>query len=380
MKKDTNYEEILELYDKGLSWDEIREELPWFTDTDRKKFYGWKEAMETLSNTMVKDKFDDRLQKIRLQQKILGLERSINNEQIRDLALRQVLGDQLREALKDIEPIKLGSPKFTKAQEKNDVVYVIALSDLHYDGDIRELPYIFKSILEAVKRAVVENDVKSIILIEGGDIIEGAGNLRNSQAQVVKSGMIPQFSQIMPYYISLIQEISKFVNIERFITVTSSNHTQIRPMGSKQNELVEEDLMVLFGQWLAMMFPELDITYDVEPSFTIGHYLIKLMHGHTVRNRGDLSKELHHISSYEQALYDYVLAGHFHHYEQVDVSTSINEANGYEYDRQFIMLPSLDSKGTSTFEKSLRVSSTAGIGLLAFCKERGLLWGRKVRL
>ena len=378
--KHTNYEQIMELYDKGLSWDEIRDTLDWFTDTDRKKFYGYRDAMETLSTTLASDKLDQRLQRIRLNQKILGLERSINNEQIRDLALAETLTNQLRQSLKGFKTPKLNTPPSSINDVDDDLIYIITSSDYHHDGDVLNLELDFSVMLHRIKEEVRRHNIRRIIWVEGGDIVEGAGNLRNSQAQAVKAGMIPQLVQFMGAYLSFLTELSSVVNIERIITVTSSNHTQLRPMGSKSNELVEEDLMLVFASFLDMTVgKQIPVHAEEQPWFHIGDFSCKLMHGHTIKNKNNLASEMHSISSYDGVLYDYIFAGHFHHLEVVDVS-EVSDGYDSKYDRQFILLPTSDRKPKSTFEKDRKLASTPGLGLFCFSEKTGLDWFKKIKL
>ena len=73
----------------------------------------------------------------------------------------------------------------------------------------------------------------------------------------IKSGMINQVIEVADAYIKLIKYLSDFVNV-RFLSVDSSNHTQLRNLGTKQNGLIEEDVMLVFNKMIEIALPNLD--------------------------------------------------------------------------------------------------------------------------
>lgn len=376
--KTTDYEAIFELYDKGMSWDEIREELPWFTDTDRKKFYGYKEALDMVGVNGLDERLQKRQQNIRLERKILGYERSINNEQIRDLALSQVLQRQLKESLAEIKPINLKDISKISIKELNKshkkFRYIVTTGDLHYSGDYEETLMLFEELLNSIAFQIEKHDIKHLYLVEVGDIIEGAGNLRPSQAQAVRAGMVTQMSDIMKIYADFVNKLSKMVKLT-FIIVTSSNHTQLRLMGSKQNELVEEDLMILFAQYMQAMFPKLKIIADIEPTLQIGEYNLLFTHGHTIKGQRQAEKEIQNASIFRNEVIDYLFLGHYHHFRAIDISKG--KKKNYFFDKRVFFLPTLDTH-MSTFEKDRKLSSVPGYGFFEFNEEYGNTIAQKI--
>ena len=380
--KTTDYELIFELYDKGLSWDEIKDELPWFTDTDRKKFYGYKEAMESMTEKLAEGRLAQRQQNIRVERKILGYERSINNEQIRDLALRQALTNQLKESIKSLQPIKLSKPTF-QFDDLDNNHFVITTADLHHDGNMEVLEEVFQSALNQVTKFVKQNKVKKLTLAEMGDLIEGAGNLRPSQAQAVRAGMIPQMVQVMHAYAEFVKKLSEIVSLN-LVILTSSNHTQLRLMGSKQNELVEEDLMIMFAEYMKARFPDLEIIAEKAPNVKIGNFDVKFIHGHTVKSKQQAETEIQNLSTFTGENIDYLVMGHYHHLRLFNVSEAVkyDKANKRDilYDKTVVFVPSMDTKGMSTFEEDRKLSSAPGLGVLEFDISEGLVTTRKLKL
>ena len=135
---------IHELRLQGVEWDIIKDSVEWFTDNDRKVYAGWllgKEENNNTNNDIVKNA--KTLQSIRLARKGLGIERAINNEQIRDIALYQSFNYQMINAIEkkydtlDFNDIKVEN----KSKEK---AHIFTLADFHYKGDETQL---FEKIL-----------------------------------------------------------------------------------------------------------------------------------------------------------------------------------------------------------------------------------------
>jgi len=371
MKK-IDYLKIEEMLDRGYTWEMIKKELPWFTDSDRKRYYGFKDGLEMFNRRFNEERMTEREQRLRLERKVLSYERSINNEQIRDISLNKMLSHQMQEALLNSKPINIYEPSINT--EELDEHHIVTMSDLHYDGDIETLEDVFNKAYSEIHKRVRENNIKHLYIVEMGDTIEGAGNLRPSQAQAVKAGMMSQLIDVLKAYVEFLKDLRKHVDIT-FVVVTSSNHTQLRLMGSKQNELVEEDLMRLFPVYMEAIMPTLDIVHAQKPELEIDSYQLLFMHGHTTK-KGNFEKELSEISSEKNQLYDFLFLGHYHHLRAIEEGVARND-EGILYDKLTIVVPGLAQKRTD-YEKDLKVSSTPGIGFFRFTPETGRMQTEKI--
>ena len=355
--KTVDFLKIEELRDMGYTWDEVKNELSWFTDTDRKQYYGFKKGMELYEQRFSETRFTKREQNLRLERKVLGLERSVNNEQIRDMALHQTLSNQLKKALLDLPKLDIFEPE--KVEEPTDKNYMFWMSDEHHDGDKDKFASILNISYSRIVEQIKEKGMERITLVIGGDVVEGAGNLRPSQAQAVRSGIIKQIMEASAMYADFLRELSKHAHLN-VIIITSSNHTQLRLMGSKQNELVEEDLMAVFAQYLKGVLPDLHIVAEKQPTIKISGYICKLLHGHTVKKKS-FEDELAEISSYENRLIDFLFLGHFHHYEEREISVG----QGMRYDKKVFLMPAL-AQDKSNFEHDRKLSNVPGLGMIEF--------------
>ena len=354
---------IHELRLQSVDWQSIIDTVDWFTDNDRKLYSGWLLAQSETNNTDI-IKNAKSLQTIRLERKKLGIERSINNEQIRDIALHQTFNEQLINAIKErysefkIETI----PEPIRTSKTH---HIFAIGDFHYKGDMSQLETLNRAARE-IKRVIDEKELTRIYLVEFGDTIEGA-SLRTSQLMAVKSGMVYQLMDVVDAYIKMIKYLSEFVEVY-FISVDSSNHTQLRNLGTKQNQLVEEDLMVVFNRMIETALPSLNFIHNEDVFINIGGFDCFFAHGHLVKSK---EKYIETLQSNRNIQVDYCFFGHYHHQRSIDLHST-----GW-YDKKAFFVPSLNTL-ESGYENDKNLSSCAGVGYYVIDEEKGHVETRKL--
>lgn len=358
-----NLKSIHELRLAGMTWDEIG-----CTDTERKKYMGWIEGQEEIEAEDTLERSAKVLQAIRKARKELGIERSINNEQIRDMTIHKLMTQEIHDSIKRLPKLNFTKSKFNNDREEE---FVVALGDFHYTGEKHELEtleLVTQSILDLVK----ENNLETLHIFEMGDVIEGA-TLRNSQLIGVKTGMVTQIIEVAEAYAQMLSEVSKSVNL-KFYSVDSSNHTQLRNLGTKQNELVEEDLMIVFNNYIKTRLPELDMTTGVDIVTQINGFDIFIAHGHLVgKKEGYIDK----VASTRRMNIDYGFFGHYHHKRDIDLHR-IEDGNRH-YDKKALYVPAL-KKHTSNYETDKFLSSVPGFAVYIVDKLGGIYKSWKVRV
>ena len=356
-----NLKDIHELRLAGMTWDEIG-----CTDTERKKYNGWLEGQNEIEEQMDIERSAKVLQSIRKARKELGIERSINNEQIRDITLHKLMTEEIKTAIKELPQLDFKPSKKTNKitpRVKPDKEHIIALGDFHYTGDTRELDYLW-DVFQDVVSTVDDEGIKTLHLFEMGDVIEGA-SLRNSQLMGVKTGMVSQIIQAAEVYAENLARLSKHVKL-KFYSVDSSNHTQLRNLGTKQNELVEEDLMIVFNNYIRTRLPELDMTTGVDIITKINGYDVFVSHGHLVgKKEGYIDK----VASTRRCNIDYGFFGHYHHKRDIDLY--LIKDGMREYDKKAFYVPAL-KQHTSNFETDKFLSSVPGFAVYEVDEWKGI--------
>lgn len=355
---------IHELKEMGLSWEEIADEVPSYTDNDRKLYKGFLLGKEDLASTEIV-KQAKTMQNIRVKRKELGIERSINNEQIRDITLHKTFTQQVLSAIRE-RFIDYRIDNTSEEFKATEQAHIFTLADYHYNGDENYLEVLNRATREIVK-VIKEKDLKVIYLLELGDTIDGA-SLRNSQLMGIKKGMVNQVMDVADAYIKMLTYLSEFV-IVKFRSVDSSNHTQLRNLGTKQNQLIEEDLMQILNKMIEVALPDLDFIHDKEIFEEILGFECFIAHSHEVR--GNAIKYVKDVTSHRNRLIDYTFFGHRHHMETIDINSA------EYYDKMLFYAPSLSTK-LSQFEKQHNLSSCSGVGYYVLDRHKGCTETRKL--
>lgn len=359
---------IHELREQGVDWESIHDTLG-SNDVDRKAYYGYQMGLEEESEDNL-IKMAKTLQNIRKSKKMLGIERSINNEEIRDIALHQTFTLQVLQAIENrYSEFTLKEWCFSNPNEFNKH-HIFSVADFHYNGDISTLDTIKRATGEII-RVIEEKGLTEIYLVELGDTIDGA-TLRNSQLMVIKKGMVDQVLDVADAYIKMIVELNKYVNV-KFISVDSSNHTQIRNLGTKQNGLIEEDFMKIFNRFIEIALPDLEFIHDKELFVNIGGFEFFIAHGHEAK--GNALAYIKAVSTHRNKLIDYTLFGHRHHLEVVDINSAISSTK--KYDKQLLFSPALTTQ-LSQYEKQNNMSSMEAVGYFVIDESKGLVECRKL--
>jgi len=354
---------VHELREMGVGWQEIIDTVPHATDNTRKLYSGWLLGKEESNETDI-IRNAKQLQTIRLARKELGIERSINNEQIRDITLNKTFTNQVVQAIKDLKP-NFTFKALPKSIGKRE--HIFTLADFHYDGDETYLN-VLERAYDKIVEVIEEKSLKSVYLLELGDIIEGA-TLRTSQLMAVKSGMVNQVIAVANAYAHMLSELSKLVHIT-FISVDSSNHTQLRNLGTQQNQLVEEDLMLVFNGFIRRVLPQLEMITGEDILIDINGFSTFIAHGHLVKSK---EKYLETLQADRNVLIDYGFFAHYHHQRTIDLHSA------GDYDKKVFYVPSLQTKH-SGYEKDKNLSSKAGVGYYVFEETIGHVETRKLMI
>lgn len=290
----------------------------------------------------------------------LSWERQINADQIRKVAVKSFLADEVKKAIRRKKPVV----KFVRDNTgMGDDEYIFVTSDFHYNGDESLLSH-FGQVYSHIMSKQKEHKFKRIKLIELGDTIDG-GSLRTSQLMAIKKGMVFQIIDVSKVYVDMLQKLSKTMLVD-FYCVTSSNHTQLRPLGTNRNELVEEDLMHVMHEFIKKsMERNKNVHVTGGDDFIIpitGHHRMFVAHGHLIGNKKE--GYLQEVAYHRGESFDYGLFGHFHHYREVTLY------EGKDCNKKVFYAPSM-SVVESGYEKDKNMSSKAGILMMVFNHERG---------
>ena len=278
------------------------------------------------------------LRKERIKIQTLNVER---NRIDREEARRELFYEQVHTLAQTI-PV----PEFSAIQteENNNETYVLCLADIHagakftsltneYSLDIMKDR--FDLLVVDVVNFIKKHNVEKLIVLGLGDSVQGL--IHANDLKINDSSMVAAVVTVSKTIAKFITELSRYTNIE-YVHVGSSNHSQLRVLGTKPNELMDEDVEYVISHYiedLCMANPRIYVRVpEVGEWFTklnIEGFNVIAMHGHQIKNFESALKEL---SVKTNEIVDYLIVGHCH---------TAKELSGYEgacHDTEVLMCPS----------------------------------------
>lgn len=366
------------LYD--LTWQEVADilntELGYdYTESKYRKEY---QAMQRGIDMMVNKKatLEEMAEEIKLLKMELEIERKkkqtetvFYNRILRENARQEMLYERVASAINKAE---LKVPNFKPLEsQKQDEEWLLGFSDIHaykyfesitnkYDKKILEDR--MNKLLGEVIHQIKHNNIRKLTILNGGDNLEGI--IRNSQLQSLEIGLIDTVIEFQRWLLEWLNRLSEYVEI-RYIHLISSNHSQIRPLGSKADQFPKEDLEKVIANYIHDMCknnPRIEVVIPENNFvlFDMAGYNVVAHHGHRIKDAG---KYIDKMSRKLRVFIDYGIFGHLHH------EAIITHDEGTDNDCEIIKLPSII--GADIYADQILKGAKASAILLKFEKGKG---------
>lgn len=351
-----------------------------FTESKyRKNFRSYSEGYHDSQAKLVKEhgtELENKLNEIkkeRIKLQTLNIER---NKLDRIEARKELYYEQIGSMITALPTPELNveyEPEIAKIYEDAEELYLLTIADIH-SGAVFKTEYNeyspdimidrFADMTERTINFIKKHNCKVFYVIGLGDFIQGCihmNDLKINDSTVVKATV--QVSQLMSLFLN---NISKYAHIN-YYHIISSNHSQMRYLGTKASELMGEDMEYIIGHYIKDSLvnnKNVDVFVDEEASdykeFEIQNYKIIAMHGHQVK---DINTILNNISSKKNEMIDYVLLGHQHNHKVVTGN------DGCTYDTEVLVSPSF--VGSDPFSDSIMKGSKAAVMIYGFHEYEG---------
>lgn len=249
----------------------------------------------------------------------------------REDARRELFFEQVADYVKYAEMPKLKYDTNNNVSTKLEWVQTIA--DIHYGAEFsintnEYSPKIakdrFEILLGETAKFVKANNVKKLTVVLEGDAIQGI--LRTTDISLNSSSIVKASVEVANLISAYVNELSAYCEVELY-DVVYGNHSQIRPIGTKANELPYEDLGYLISTLISttlasnervrVHIPE-DGATEIEIK-GIHDFNIIATHGHLIKSKKNY---LANLAMQNRKFYDYALLGHFHQEEILSNGTS----------------------------------------------------------
>ena len=315
-------------------------------DTFRRQISTAKRYYDNVFSKMKEDKEYDpdiqrqleALRKERIKIQTLNVER---NRIDREEARRELFYEQVHTLAQTI-PV----PEFNALQIKEDIkeTYVLCLADIHAGAKFKSLTNEysleimqdrFDLLSVDVINFIEKHGVKKLIVLGLGDTVQGL--IHTNDLKINDSSMVVAVVTVAKTIAMFLTKLSQYANID-YVHVGSSNHSQLRLLGTKPNELMDEDVEYIIAHYIedlcsanSRIHIQVPDTGEWFTKLNIDGFNIIAMHGHQIKNFETILKDL---SAKTDEIIDYLIAGHCH---------TAKEISGYEgvcHDTEVLMCPS----------------------------------------
>lgn len=371
-----------------LNWNQIADLMNAESSEDfgeskwRKEYHLLKRGFELAVKSKVTE--DEYLQEIRDQQLELKKEkyklqtlRIDENRVIREDARKELLLEEIKASIGRVQ-----SPTFNiLPSSRNERGFLLGMADIHlgkifesvnnkYDENI--LHTRMEQLLSEVVYLCSHEKIKTLDIVNGGDNIEGMA-LRISQLMNLQIGMTDMTIRFSRMMVEWLNRLSQYVQI-RYHHVLSSNHSELRPLGTKAGQFPKEDMERIIHMYIHDMLqdnsrvqvPEYKSDYA---RFNICNYLFYAKHGHQIKNVKSAIKDL---SMLHREFIDYLVLAHYHHPESI----ALHE--GTTNDCELLMLPSI--MGSDKFSDTILTGSKAGAKMFIVEENKGIVNDIRIKL
>ncbi len=321
---------------------------------------------------------EEKLKKERIKLQTLNIERSrIDRIETR----RELFYEQIRDActalsLPDFHPLQ------TKISEDGDIEYLVCLADIHYGAEFSSInneysPKIAHERMEFLFTRLAAfinvHHIRKLSIVGLGDFIQGL--LRLSDLKINDTSVVKAVVDVSRLVASLLNQLSQLVEIDYYHTPTA-NHTQLRLLGANANELCDEDVEYIIGNYIYDLCRNNDrIKVNLSASslgfikIPIFNYDIYAMHGHKVK---DVNNAIRNLDTLIDENVDYLIVGHMHNGQEIVSSEST------AYDKEVLVCPSFI--GSDPFSDSLFKGGKAAVKIFGFDEIEGHVESYKIIL
>lgn len=361
------------------NWKKIAEVLNSRFDTDfdesafRKKFQSYTEMKEACRdidkdvNAECQD-INIKIEELRRERQKINALNIERNRNTRHDGRFELFYESIRNVIPTLTPPKIEYVEDTgNANEYALNEYVLMLTDIHYGADFNavnnnysreECKRRFGVLLSTVSNYVRYYNITHLNILNLGDSIQGI--LRVSDLQINDTSMVMCVVEISQIIADFLNRLSAYCNIT-YKHITSANHGQVRPIGTKASELAGEDMEKIICNYIKDTLADNDrvvVEFDLSKEyleFEVAGFNCIAEHGHRVKN---LNKYLAEKTVKHRKIYDYGFLGHYHS------GTVISVGEGEHHNMKVFVAPSF--VGSCPYADSLNVGAKASANILRF--------------
>ena len=338
----------------------------------RKPFQSAKSYYEDVFSKMISNEYSNNIaeqkRELEIERQKLYATKTEYTRSIRQQSRFELFYENIAKELITIEP-----PRFkTRSYIHNNKCSVLTFCDIHAGAvfknntnnySFNEITRRFEVLLSYMNDYVYKNDISRLKVIGIGDDIQGI--LRLTDLQINESSVVEATVFVAKTISHFLNELSSVCDIE-YYHVPSSNHSQLRPIGTKASELANEDVEYIIGNYIKDVLSE-NSAITVVTNFgndyievPIFNFNVLVTHGHRIKN---IENYVKNISFKNRKFYDTIIVAHFHSGKEIVVGEGKNN------DVEVLVCPSFI--GTCPYADSLLLGAKASCKIFVFDEKYG---------
>lgn len=287
----------------------------------RKKYQAAKKFMDNCFSKMNQNEYSDKLEEqkkeLEKQRQKLYATKTEYTRQIRQQSRFELFYENVSNEIKQLD-----IPEFIGLEySDNEKEYLLTIADIHAGAEfITETnEYSFDEIIKRFERLYNEtvrfiknNNLDYIKVLCLGDDIQGI--LRLSDLQLNESSVVKATVFVAKTIASFLNDLSKYCIIDYYHCPTS-NHSQIRPLGTKASEIASEDVEYIICNYIKDVLVN-NSRIKVHTNFGYEYIEIPIlnfktiaMHGHNIKN---IENSLKDLTYQRKTFYSTAFLAHYH--------------------------------------------------------------------
>lgn len=277
----------------------------------------FKEAGVFNNNDEYMDKLEEQRRELEKQRHKLQATKTEYTRQVRQQSRFELFYENVANEIKTLEV-----PEFIGFEySKNEKEYILTIADIHAGAEFitetnkysfDEITNRFNKLLTDAVSFVEEHRLSHIKVLCLGDDIQGI--LRLSDLQLNESSVVKATVFVSKTIANFLNELSKYCYIGYYHCPTS-NHSQLRPLGTKASEIASEDVEYIICNYIKDVLVNNDrITVNTNFGYEyieipIFNFKTIAMHGHTIKNIDNALKDL---TYHKKTFYTTMFLAHYH--------------------------------------------------------------------
>lgn len=316
--KIASWASINDIVNKELGIDEEK----WRDESSfRKRYQAAKKFYDGCFSKMESEEYVNKIEEQRLelekQRQKLYATKTEYTRQVRQQSRFELFYENVANELNEFEVPTFIGFEYSKSNKE----YILSIADIHAGANFitetnecsyEEITRRFNKLYNDVVNFIQEHQLTHIKVLCLGDDIQGI--LRLSDLQLNESSVVKATVFVAKTLANFLNELSKYCYIDYYHCPTS-NHSQIRPLGTKASEIASEDVEYIICNYIK------DVLVDNERIIVhtnFGYEYIEIpifnfktiaMHGHTVKNIDNALKDL---TYHKKIFYTTVFLAHYH--------------------------------------------------------------------